>query len=893
MPVLVGAVLLSLFPPPARAILHDQGYICYVCHSLNPSDTRTGSNSIRRDQPILGSIPTKPGRTDRPIPGTGGYPLSCDMCHKSPTDVPTTKFASKARKHPVDLIQTGDNTTNPHEITCNDCHAGKSGGATPDNGDLVPQGLLAKGKELGYGYPDHLNTAPGYAHTLASNPPHLTQPYWSSTDNTAFWTAVRNNAQNMICWVCHDGTQQSPFTQVTANANVRVDYTGTGSAKGHAIRTAGGALGVGSALPCYDCHDSHGSVNNALVLDSLSIEGKSSLSLTSFNQASRPYNDLVVCAGCHDTGRAATVPGTRVEGLDPVDPYNSTATSSLHLPAVADDMLASTRNCLAANGGCHSGPHNPDVPCSTCHGPGGSGPTIVWPPGNATGKATPYGSHLSALRSDNLSAVADWNLQCNKCHDGHSGPVRVPTPPTSWSDPSGRLTGTDMAARLGLGIYAADGGVRLGGTATDNTSEADLCWKCHDAQTPSPVSEWGFNTKTTRAGFPVVWQTFTTQHDGTAEKFNYGHIYTDNSHTTVTSDWTAGYWMDEYDPLIRRRIASVHSASFDPAGQVSSAGANVDNAGRVNRTSPVLENRSHIRCSYCHDVHDLNLALGDTSSGKPFLRGSWVGNPYPPELPPRTAYYNAGGYTTRVNIDGAFTPRGLSTSRDRGGYFIDQNSGWPTNDNSMNTLAAVAGLCKLCHGTNVDTLKFYAGSTLWRAGMLNGHSNSTLGGTRVNRRDLFNATRYGYGMGMQAGAVGSWASVCGYYGGECDGNYPQSWNFNAYFSSGSGSGYPLIVNSGWYGGPAGSFVPQGGDYANWYADNAIGGAGAAGTMAHKFTCSKCHSPHATGLPVLLTHNCIDTRLAEAAPFNPANLIANNCHRKTSTADGWHNLAPGQ
>ncbi|MDD5761269.1 MAG: hypothetical protein PHP88_02020, partial [bacterium] len=374
---------------------------------------------------------------------------------------------------------------------------------------------------------------------------------------------------------------------------------------------------------------------------------------------------------------------------------------------------------------------------------------------------------------------------------------------------------------------------------------------------------------------------------------NSGHIYTDNGYTTLTSDWTAGFLMDEYDNTLKRRIASVHSVSFDPAGQSSSVSNNVDGGGVVNRTSPVLENKSYIRCSYCHDVHDLNKAQNDTASGKPFLRGRWVGNPYPPELPPRARYYAAGGYTTRVNIDGAFTPRGRSTSRDRGGYFIDQNSGWPTDNAAMNTLTATAELCVLCHGSNVDTMKFYTGSTLWRAGMINGHSNSTLGGTRVNRRDLFNATRYGYGMGMQAGVVGGWASVCGFYGGACDGNYPQSWNFNLYFSSSAGSGYPLIVNSGWYGGPVGTFTPSGGDYANWYADNVIGGASAAGTMAHKFTCSKCHSPHATGLPALLTHNCIDTGLAEAAPFNPANLIANNCHRKTTTTDGWHKLAPGQ
>ena len=66
-------------------------------------------------------------------------------------------------------------------------------------------------------------------------------------------------------------------------------------------------------------------------------------------------------------------------------------------------------------------------------------------------------------------------------------------------------------------------------------------------------------------------------------------------------------------------------------------------------------------------------------------------------------------------------------------------------------------------------------------------------------------------------------------------------------------------------------------------------------MAHKFTCSKCHSPHATGLPALLTHNCVDPALGNFTVYGSsgANLIANNCHRKTTTTDGWHRLQVGQ
>lgn len=98
-------------------------------------------------------------------------------------------------------------------------------------------------------------------------------------------------------------------------------------------------------------------------------------------------------------------------------------------------------------------------------------------------------------------------------------------------------------------------------------------------------------------------------------------------------------------------------------------------------------------------------------------------------------------------------------------------------------------------------------------------------------------------------------------------------------------GQPVLAASGWYGT----------DYANWYGTGTIGGASGAGSQAHTFTCSKCHTPHASGLPALLPQNCIDPALGNYTTngFSGANLIASNCHRKTSAGDGWHILAPGQ
>jgi hypothetical protein len=49
------------------------------------------------------------------------------------------------------------------------------------------------------------------------------------------------------------------------------------------------------------------------------------------------------------------------------------------------------------------------------------------------------------------------------------------------------------------------------------------------------------------------------------------------------------------------------------------------------------------------------------------------------------------------------------------------------------------------------------------------------------------------------------------------------------------------------------------------------------------------------MPALLTHSCIDPAQGNftIGGQTGTNLIANNCHRKTTTTDGWHRLAPGQ
>jgi hypothetical protein len=350
---------------------------------------------------------------------------------------------------------------------------------------------------------------------------------------------------------------------------------------------------------------------------------------------------------------------------------------------------------------------------------------------------------------------------------------------------------------------------------------------------------------------------------------------------------------------------------------------------------------ANIRCSYCHDVHDLNLAPYDTSSGKPYLRGSWMGNPYREDGAPSN---NPGGGKpgdvanySAYDVTGRFgaVPRGGTSYTALGGYFIDQNSDNPTGTTAMNSPDKFAGLCRLCHegtaGTPGDGLwqpteinvlnKFGTASNDW-VGNNNGHAAVVKGGSALGAANIFTSAK----------------------------RHQTAWT--AYTADGSQKGNPVMAyrNARSYskGVWATSFWAQGlrgtdttafrypprvdtairkynyGGY-NWGAtvvtENANGtmtDSGIDGTF-HQFTCSKCHNPHASRLPRLLITNCLDTKQNSwdnsfVIPNNTALSVENrsvtlsqatsaqNCHRLADPAypqarpqgtatGGWNRVSP--
>ncbi len=455
--------------------------------------------------------------------------------------------------------------------------------------------------------------------------------------------------------------------------------------------------------------------------------------------------------------------------------------------------------------------------CDSCHTTGvGGAPVVIAGTTNHTGSWT-----------------------CEDCHTAHgAGDVIIPNNTT-----------------VGINYPAAGhmSGISLGGAATNGTTEADICWNCHD--TLGYVSEWGVNNNANTGSM----------------NYNYG--------TVDSSDWTVATWTSGTGAFSYKTGAIQSTHSVNSAGTAAVSGPDY---GKTETTDSV----ANIRCAYCHDVHDLNKATGDTLSGAPYLRGTWMGNPYKEDGAPQS-----GTNYSAVNNWGA-VPRGSnSTAMEMGGYWIDQNSGNPT---SVWTLADSAGLCTLCHGTNVNTMDDTLGENLWVG--TNGHSNAVIGGTGVNAFNVFDS---------RGGQNGYTDNPYQHFQGMTDPADNGNWGFRSN-NSNAHRYTPYLANA--------STRPLKFNADDW-------GVNETGSLTqiqyHSFSCSKCHNPHASRLPKLMITNCLDTKhntwdnnwqLASVGTNNTNRSISNwtssqNCHRRggvdpnDSRADaagvgvGWNKVTP--
>ena len=391
-------------------------------------------------------------------------------------------------------------------------------------------------------------------------------------------------------------------------------------------------------------------------------------------------------------------------------------------------------------------------------------------------------------------------------HTVDGGTVRA----CDWCHAEGHPQGSGDASLIllpnnpAVGIDYRSGGIHLkkvinGRTTLNNgetiDTEAEICWGCHE---DNGISEWGVNNNVNTGGMV----------------YNYGTLYEADG-VTVRSAWTGATWKSPNFAYKTGSIQSTHSAN-----SVSNPGSSAVTGTAFNYTE-APDAVAKIRCSYCHDVHDMNMAENDTDNGQPYLRGTWKGNPYKEDGAPYNKTYTSSSTYGAV-------PRGGTAYTELGGYYIDQNSDYPT---SGWTLWNSAGICVLCHGDDVDNMDQRTGENLWLG--TNGHSNSTIGGTFVNKANIFD---YTHGrptpntLTTKAGQVPDMG-----YQNLSEVIYPYGYRDTSYT-------------------PSLAYRPSAFSSYNWGAtvDNDT-----IDLMYHQFSCSKCHNPHASRLPKLLITNCLD------------------------------------
>ena len=426
--------------------------------------------------------------------------------------------------------------------------------------------------------------------------------------------------------------------------------------------------------------------------------------------------------------------------------------------------------------------------CTSCHTSGTNGAPIV----------TSSSTHVTRGKATGYNTFND----CTDCHGGHAdgttgvNDVEIPT--------------TNAVFNKKYSSHGS-GKIRIGGNATstfNKSTEAEICWGCHQYDTYQgtgvDISEW----------------------DGTSATYNYGSVTANNLNWTTTS-WTSPNFS------YKNGLLNTHVSGSNGSTTATKPSTHAVLSGGVAGPDTV----ANISCAACHDVHGThdNVSAGDPG-GKPWIRGTWVRNPFPEDgAPQTTSHATAFGGVPRAGLGSS----ALGASPNAiGGWQIGQNN--PGTYTSGQSYATFAGLCQNCHTeTSLETA--------WAP-----HAYVVDGFNAGGGNNIFNTTKRG-GNGI---AQGSTARA-----------HMQHNNTTPFDLSGQNGGYiyGLRNNAGttrnapWKG-IAPGISPDKPEYAAM--QNGWGISVDSSTVDanfHEFPCSKCHNPHASRLPRLSITNCLDVR----------------------------------
>ncbi|MHB8705256.1 MAG: cytochrome c3 family protein [Coriobacteriia bacterium] len=186
-----------------------------------------------------------------------------------------------------------------------------------------------------------------------------------------------------LCFTCHGGGAW----ETSGAANVKQFITAGTQRSGHRIKTAGGKYAAGAPLPCYECHNPHGSSRGNAFMLSDALGG--SLDPT----ATAPAGVRAFCFTCHTTSDSA-------KGWDSsTATYTTAVAAGKKVAGISRDAALGANVLRLADVSGHR--TNDAQSCYLCHGSSyASGGNNVHSPsgGVSTGGSTCYGCH-SAYQS--------------------------------------------------------------------------------------------------------------------------------------------------------------------------------------------------------------------------------------------------------------------------------------------------------------------------------------------------------------------------------------------------------------------------------------------------------------------------------------------------------------
>ncbi len=464
-----------------------------------------------------------------------------------------------------------------------------------------------------------------------------------------------NGTYAAACFYCHGGSTPSELS--TAPTDIRRFVAAGFIGSGHRIRSSGASLPVGAPLPCYECHNPHGSSRNnkQLLSDAL---GRSLGTTTAAGEGHRVREFCFTCHTTADTAAgwdsvASTLSvgasaGKRVVGLSR---DATSGVNDLRLSDVVGHRTADIMSCYGCHGSDYSGiggnVHNPDggvnsaggIDCYQCHttyqsymeddsgAKKGSNNATVYH--HVLGDATTYdGDKAFAAGSYPTSLDNVYCLSCHVDHDKSNGfsasnlrsdiasnnPSGVSTDYDSTKD-AGICTGCHASSRTkqGMGTEQFNDGSTATPKIAAGSGPNQFGASAHDYYATSKYEADSFSANCSKCHNDEQARVFQTS-DAVRARFG--------THWSAPRRILSALGSPAVDPLQERHCYRCHSAQTDLLGGVQKIKANRDwyDAADMSAAServwaqfqlasthPVeAVGGNSVECESCHNAHVVN-----------------------------------------------------------------------------------------------------------------------------------------------------------------------------------------------------------------------------------------------------------------------------------------------